>query len=392
MSQDLPAIVIAVYDRVDSLNRLLRAIKRAQFPGANNIQLVFSADYGADKKVIELIDSFQWQFGEKRIIKHSEKLGLEENMLFCGSLAKEYQSVIVLEDDHFVAPYFYPFAQKALAFYKEDNKIAGVSLYNYQRNYQGQPFYPLFDGGDTFFLQKASTRGQAFSANQWLNFEKWRSMLELYEFKNLNIPPYLVQLADNNWEKLFNYYLIHANKYFVFPYQSHTTNFGEPGVHVKNPVEENAFQVPLSTGYKVDYTLQHIDDSKAVYDAFFEIFPEILRNYNDALKPYDFEVDLYGSKDPATLHRELILTPKKGENPIISFARNLKPHELNIINNLEGRDFSLLKKNQIKESTFQRWRNLLRTYFYYYPDIGLKYLLKVKILEIFSRIFRGLVK
>ena len=54
-------------------------------------------------------------------------------MLQCGDISYEYGSVIVLEDDLFVSPFFYKYAVEAQEFYRDDNRIGGISLYNQPR-------------------------------------------------------------------------------------------------------------------------------------------------------------------------------------------------------------------------------------------------------------------
>ena len=98
-------IVIPCYNRVDSLNRLLVSLEGANYIG-EEVDLIFSIDYSGINNIRYLAESFQWEFGSKKIILHPSNIGLKQNILSCGDLVDEYDAVIVLEDDLYVAKDF----------------------------------------------------------------------------------------------------------------------------------------------------------------------------------------------------------------------------------------------------------------------------------------------
>ena len=55
--------------------------------------LVISIDKSDDNEVEGVAEGFEWGFGEKRIIKHEQHLGLKEHVFRCGALTKEYGNV-----------------------------------------------------------------------------------------------------------------------------------------------------------------------------------------------------------------------------------------------------------------------------------------------------------
>ena len=61
--------------------------------------------------------------GIKKIIKHSKNLGLRAHVITCGDLVNIYDNIIVLEDDLFVSPYFYKYANDALNFIIKPNQL-----------------------------------------------------------------------------------------------------------------------------------------------------------------------------------------------------------------------------------------------------------------------------
>ena len=168
-----PAIVIIAYNRPHCLKRLLASLQKATFP-QEPTTLIISIDKSDEPQVLELAQDFNWKNGEKRIIRHEERLGLMEHQLRCGDLTTEFGAAIVLEDDIVVSPCFYNYAQTALTFYEDHSKIGGVSLYHYEiSENEFYPFQPIDDGGDTYFMQFAASWGRAWTAKQWTEYREW---------------------------------------------------------------------------------------------------------------------------------------------------------------------------------------------------------------------------
>ena len=111
------AIVVVAYNRPHALNRLLSSIKQADYSGYSNIQLIISIDFSGNDDCFVLADSFEWEWGKKEIVRHPENLGLKKHILLCGDISEQHDGVIILEDDLFVSPAFYDYAQQAYLFY-----------------------------------------------------------------------------------------------------------------------------------------------------------------------------------------------------------------------------------------------------------------------------------
>ena len=205
-------------------------------------EIIYSIDNGGSAEVIKLSEQFKWPHGEKRIITHEAHLGLKAHILHCGDLTAEYGSIILFEDDLFVSKYFYDHANKSVNYYDGDDRIAGISLYSYDVAENGfNPFFPVDDGTDVYFMQVASSWGQAWTDSQWKAFTKWFEKHP--EMTKDELPPsYLLQWHENSWKKHFVRYLHHNDKFFVFPRHSFTTNFEEPGATAST---KGLFQDPL---------------------------------------------------------------------------------------------------------------------------------------------------
>jgi hypothetical protein len=340
---DIP-IIIAAYNRPASLERLLYSLQSAHY--FKKVKLYISIDGGDNKETVAVAGNFVWKHGDKEIIKHVKNFGLRKHILFCGGISKQHDGIILLEDDLFVSPYFYNFAQTTAKYYEKDKNITGISLYTHAFNETAQlPFKPFDDGSDVFFLQIASSWGQYWSKHHWLNFIEWYEKKPDCTFsENDNIPSDIVRWPKTSWKKHFIKYMILNNLYFVYPRFSYTTNFGDIGVHHKGNAH---FQVSLCFGLR-NFTLEKFTDSKCKYDAYCEILPECLNQYNSFLSQYDYAVDLYGMKPLKNCGKRYALTARSTTKSIVSFDQAMFPHEMNIMNEIKGKYFSLSNVSDIQ--------------------------------------------
>jgi glycosyltransferase involved in cell wall biosynthesis len=342
-----PAIVIVAYNRDWTLRRILRSLQRAVYDPPTD--LVISIDKSDNNDVVAIADGFQWDHGKKVVLAREERLGLKNHVLACGDLANDYGRIILLEDDLFVSPFFYRFAKEAASYYDNDPAIAGISLYSQRFNETAtMGFRPFDDGSDVFFLQLASSWGQCWSSEQWSGFRTWYQDNPMEEEKTDDtLPPDVRVWPQTSWKRHFIRYMIARNKFFVYPRRSYTTNFHDPGTHHCEKI--TLLQVPLSL-YEKPSLFKTMDQSPAVYDAYHEIFPDRLKRIAPHLEAYDLVVDLYGQKDPNAVKAGYLLTSKRSIKPLRRYGRELKPHELNVVYEIEGKDISLSRTSDCLEA------------------------------------------
>lgn len=335
-----PVIVVVAYNRDDSLRRLLESIGNAYFSD-DDISLIISIDYSdVNEKVLEVANSFEWKYGEKRIINHQQNLGLRKHILECGDYAVQYGAVIILEDDLVVAPDFYNFAKQAQEFYKQEERVAGVALYSHAWNgYVRRRFAPVMTNGDVYFGQFSITWGQCWTKEQWSCFKEWYNAHPNLD-KQSNMPDNIWQWSVNSWGKYFVYYILDTNKYYVIPYKALSTCFSEAGVHIKNISLDN--QVCLFYGAKEYEFVQF--ESGAHYDIFFENMDlkENLKKYTGGNT--NICINLYGKKNEAEEKADYILTTqKRNEKSVKSFGLQMRPWEMNVLYDIAGDEIFLYK-------------------------------------------------
>jgi len=380
-------IVVVAYNRPRSLERLLGSLKKAIFL-KNNIDLIISIDKATNNEdVLEIANNFIWDYGTKKVNYQAKNLGLKTHILQCGNISQEYGSVIVLEDDLYVAQNFYKYTTEALEFSQDKKKIGGISLYNHQLNVNTfSNFQALDDGFDNWYFQFASSWGQAWTKTQWSEFISWyKEKPDITQ--NFNIPAYIRSWSKKSWLKYNISYLIENNLYFLYPKISLSTNFSDAGTHVGQ--DSTMYQVPLDLSKNKNYKFSNLNESNAIYDSYFEN-TKISKELN--LQSEELSVDLYGYKnnfDTKYLLSSQILNFKIME----SYGRSLKPIDANIIEKIQGEEF-FLYNTQIKETnsfSYDDKRRLLYN-FKYIKSKDVSYIVKIELRRKIQKIYDILFK
>lgn len=346
-----PAIVVAGFNRADSLSRLLNGLLNGSYEGFSPA-LHISIDQGHAPDVVQIAQEFSWPFGPKEVTLHPERLGLKDHLLWCGDLSQRYGEIILLEDDLYVSPSFYEYAAQALKYFQADKATGGISLYHYEvAESTSFPFQPLHDGKDVYFMQWPSSWGLAVNAAQWQQFRTWQQGQSEAQILPL-LPEFVQRWEADSWKRLMVAFLRAEERYFVYPRFSLSTHFGEAGTH---SVQRGSQQSPLLSGHK-KWDFGECSTSLALYDAWFEPEESVLRSRQAQLQSFSgFEVDLYGQKEHAALHKEYVLTsrwlpPALKADPAqvpLGFAMDLLPVVQNVITGLSGHALNLVKRTAL---------------------------------------------
>lgn len=325
------AIVTVGYNRPDSVKRLLESLAKADYCG-EQVTLYISIDKGErQKEVIDVANDFMWEYGEKIIRAYETKQGLMSHIIQCGDLTNVYDAVIILEDDLTVSPAFYSYFRQTLNFYRNDERIAGISLYSYQVNeFNSRPFEPVRNNCDVFMMQVAQSWGQCWSKEMWLKFKEW-------PYWNSNVLPARDDLPYNvsrwkssSWKKNYMTYIVDTNKYFVYPYVSLSTNHSDEGTHSSAAV--NDYQVSLLEK-NMEWRLMPFEDC-VKYDVFFERIG--IENSIPFVLGKKVCLDLYGCKRNFGDADILISTKSYPYKVIKTIQLKYRPHEINCINPVYG--------------------------------------------------------
>lgn len=326
------AIVVVGYNRINSIKRLLCSLLTANY-SSEDIPLIISIDASGDKELYDYVQLFEWPHGDLYINIQHEKLGLKRHIIQCGDLTKYFRAIILLEDDIFVSEYFYGYVKCAVNYYYNEERIAGISLINSEMGYPGLPMSYLQNGSDSFLKQFPASWGECWTEKQWTEFRKWYDNFSDEQFNELDIPD-RVKGWKQAWSKYFVAYMYTTGRYFVYPYISHTTCFGDAGVHASSV--SSISQTNLIAGPK-EYSFKPFDEL-VKYDTFGineNIYQWVGYNKDELC------VDWYCQNRNIKKRRYILTTAKLPHKIIKTYGLQLRPIELNIKYNLEGGDLFL---------------------------------------------------
>ncbi|NOY55782.1 MAG: glycosyl transferase family 2 [Actinobacteria bacterium] len=352
-----PAIVVVAYNRPASLARLFGSLARLRIPNESQVPLVVSVDDGF-AETVRVADEFHWPHGPKQVIARSHRLGLREHVLSCGDLSAEYGAVMVLEDDLYVSPDAYRYADAAVDYYDDSEKVAGISLYSYRIDeYLGLTFHPLEDGYDTFFMQTPSSSGQVWTARQWSRFRRWDAENPL--LAGIHFPRKASTWStERSWKKAFLGYLIDTDRYYVFPRVGLTTNCGDPGTHFHKEAINTAGRLLLGEP-RWRFAAWNTDALR--YDSWFEPHTETIERWWPGFGGHEVTIDFFGSKDLDGIDTPLLLSSKPCAAPEADFPMILLPFAHNLALSGQGEFFHLGRASDFKPLPARKWRRIFET-------------------------------
>jgi len=378
------ALVVIGYNRIPGMLRLLKSLNEADY-GTDKVTLIISLDNCGYDAVEKAARAFEWLHGEKRVRAFPKRQGLRKHILSCGDFLNEFEAIAVLEDDLYVAPDFYNFMKQSVAMYKCDENIAGISLYSHKINTNVRmPFMPQPSQYDVFFMQFAQSWGQIWLREQWYAFMEWYISYDSEDLNADNFPDNIAMWPSSSWLKYHIKYCVDMNKFFVYPYNSLTTCFSDAGEHSQ---ETNSFfQVPIHYGVGKNYLMAPSIDEGVCYDVFYErIFGE-----SDSIADIcgkEISADLYGSKKKFET-RYVISSQKMPYVIVNSFARSMKPHEVNAFAGIKGDEFFLYDTTKKAVNKWAADTDAMRISYYFNFTVEWKLLLKY----VFMRVIRKLRK
>jgi hypothetical protein len=359
------AVVVVAYNRPRSLERLLASLARAEYEDGVEVPLVISIDLDGGEgwaEVLTLARGFEWRHGPLRVIEHGEHLGLLDHLRRCGRLSEEYGDVIILEDDLLVAPPFYRFATAALDAYRDDERIAGVCLYSLWFNgFTHEPFHPVDDGSDAFFLKLPYTQGLAFTAAQWRRLDG--AFAGGRPAPHPDLHPSFLHFAEAEWFPAVARQLAVEGRYFAFPRVSQTAGSGDEGTHFESGTSWLQTVVPVRGR---PHHFLPFDEALAVYDSFYELLPDRLRRLAPTLPAEAFDVDLNATKPAAALHEGLVLTSRPVREAVSAFPLEAMPPELNLLSPSPGGPISLARRQDLRWDAWAAVEARRRLHAYYW--------------------------
>lgn len=339
------AIVVVGYNRLTGIHRLLKSLENADYP-AQDIPLVISIDASGHTELYKFVKEYCWPHGTKYVNIQEERLGLKNHIFQCADLTEYFKAVIILEDDLYVSTQFYKYVLKALDVYGDNENIAQIALYRNEMNgYVGLPFEPMQSGYDVLKIQATCSWGECWNKRMWSEFR--RALIEITDDKIQKCDmPRQIKNWTRAWSKYFYTYIIENDKYVLYPNVSQTTNFNDAGGEhgssgtfvqvslLQNPIDYRMPDEIKLTTYDVYY------NNKGIYESI-------------GIKEDELCLDLYGFNDNIKGKRYILSSKYLPYSIIKSFGIEMRPLEMNILQNIEGwgiflYDTSILTKQECK--------------------------------------------
>ena len=379
------AIVAVGYNRLDSMRRLLSSLSDAYYD-LEDIPLVISIDNGGNEQLIDFVNNFQWNYGDKYVILHKQRLGLREHIFSCGDLSQYFKAVIVLEDDLFVSPYFYDYVMSAVNFYENDTKAACIALYSkiINENTFTLPFLPYKTEYDVYATQTVITWGQCWTSKMWLDFRNWLKENPNIDWSKYDMPERIKQ-RKRAWSNFYYAYLLATEKYVISPYESYTTCFADVGEH--NSSGSTVAQVPIVMKSQ-SLNFARVDDLSK-YDSFMN--NKELGRFIE-ISDEDLCVDLYGDRNNDFNKRYILSINILPYKILKSYGLQMRPIEVNVIRNIEGQGIYLYDTHCERRNLKKSIRPIKFLHYYFcnllISNIAIKYIRNIltnKIVQFFKR-------
>lgn len=343
------AIILVCYNRINGLRRLCKSLLEANYYNQSDVTLIFSIDNSGSTLIYDFAKDFKWPFGEKLIRHFDERQGLKKHVLQCGDYTEIFDAVIVLEDDIIVSNSFFSYASQAIDYYWDNDNIAGISLYAFQKNWLKWHlrFEPYKNQYDTFFMKIAQSWGQVWTKKAWSSFRLWlRENPEI--FYSDKVPDYVKSWPDSSWLKFHDKYCMLTNRYFVYPYVSLSSNCSDAGTHVTHNVNDHQVELQFDKRY---FNFPDFNKDSVIYDEYMN------RQYLGkflGISDKELTIDFYQTKKIDST-RYILSTRQLQYRIIKSFQLSLRPIEASIIMDIFGEgiylyDTSVNDKNQFKGS------------------------------------------
>lgn len=232
-------VALFVYKRLWHTRQTLESLRNNEFASESDLVIFSDAPQKSedDAAVSEVREYIKVANGFKsvKVVERTENLGLANSIIDgVTRLCAEYGKVIVLEDDLVTTPYFLRYMNKALEYYKSDERV--ISIHGYM-------FPVTADLPETFFLRDPGCWGWATWKRGWELFEsdgrKLRALLSSggleQEFNFSGSYDYLgmldAQIAGNNdsWAVRWYASAFLLNKLTLYPGKSLVRNVGHDG-------------------------------------------------------------------------------------------------------------------------------------------------------------------
>ena len=263
----LAPVILFCYNRLTHLQKTIESLKKNKESIGTDIYIYCDGPRSNENRAnLEEVRNYVRKIEGFKSIKYifsDKNYGLSRSVIKgITEVLTEFNSIIVIEDDLVVSPYFLKYMNEGLKVFENDENVASIHGYCYPVN-ERLP--------DNFFLRGADCWGWATWSRAWKNFEKDGIYL-LNELKNKNLIkqfnmsgayPFTKMLEDNvkgkndSWAIRWHASCFLKNMLTLYPGISLVNNIGmdKSGTHsgLTNEFDQNVAVSPIEIG-RIDVT------------------------------------------------------------------------------------------------------------------------------------------
>ncbi|GAA0486560.1 glycosyltransferase [Salinibacillus aidingensis] len=278
MNNSWAPIILFVYNRPENTLKTLEALKNNNLAQESELYIYSDGpkkheDLKKVEEVRNIINDIKG-FKSVYIYCYEENQGLANSVINgVTKVFKNYDKVIVLEDDLLTSKNFLTFINEALNFYKFDNDIWSISGYTPNLS------FPDSYQSNIYVSPRASSWGWGTWKDRWKLID-W-DIKDYHEFKNNGKSRRLFNYAGNDlspmlddqikgiidsWAIRWCYNQFKLNKLTVYPRQSFVVNIGFDNDATHGSIGKSKYQVNLAEEYEGNLERVKLD-------------PEIINNF-----------------------------------------------------------------------------------------------------------------
>ena len=286
-------IILIVYNRKFHTERTVKALSMNTLAKESEL-FVFADGYKNDEdklRVSEVVDYIEKIKGFKNIhiYKSSKNQGLAKSVLNAvTSVLKQFDSVIVLEDDIVTSPYFLKYMNEALEYYKDIKDIGSISGFNYPKKVLN---IPKGYNNDIYFSLRPSSWGWATWKDRWekvdwevkdyQEFEKDEKLQKKFNKGGSDLSGMLKAQMEgkvDSWAIRWSYHHFKNNLLAVYPVVSFVDNIGNDGsgIHSKASNEDRFRNSILNDKKQIEF-VKDIELNTEIIKRFQNIFSKDLK-------------------------------------------------------------------------------------------------------------------
>ncbi|TGK79437.1 methyltransferase, TIGR04325 family [Leptospira bourretii] len=277
-------IIIFVYNRPEHTKRVIDSLLTNL--ESSDSDLIIYADYAKNDSHITKVNEVRSYiksitgFKSIQIVERDKNFGLSKSILSgVTDVLKRFESVIVLEDDIVVSPFFLEYMNAGLKKYKDVVKVASIHGYNYPINTKGLK--------ESFFIKGADCWGWGTWKRVWDQFEtdgsKLLSELEKndlikefdYEghFKFSEMLKKQIEGKNDSWAVRWYASMFLLNKVTLYPKDSLIQNIGldSSGTHCN----DEGYLSPPFSNQRVSYFPEKILNDSIARKRLSEYFKSL---------------------------------------------------------------------------------------------------------------------